>query len=313
MKKILFCSFLLILLIPFIIFEGAFMSTKSENQAPDKIHNQKERIKNNSYKAIVINLERDKNKIQRISKILTKEKIPFKRLNAIYGKNLSEEYIKSIVRPTFGRIKLEMPKGTIGCYLSHLNAWQELLKSNNEFLLILEDDITFKSEYAGKVKQIIEKTFEYKNLWDIMSFEIAHKGTPLKIKKFQISQIKDEFSLNVYLTSITHAGAYIINRRAAKELINHALPLNLNLDHYFRRTWEFNNIKFLGLEPRIATQTEDGIIITSSRTDLDFKQDRVNHLTIRRLSLVVYDIKTAVLTFIDNLFVYAKLKLLYSE
>ena len=58
--------------------------------------------------------------------------------NAIDGASIDNSFIKKHVSETYATFG---PKSAIGCALSHLNIWKTFLKSNNEYAIVLEDDI----------------------------------------------------------------------------------------------------------------------------------------------------------------------------
>ena len=62
---------------------------------------------------------------------------------AVDGITLDKEYVNSITAPIDHPLKVSCPAelviGEIGCYLSHIKCWQELLNSNEKWALIMED------------------------------------------------------------------------------------------------------------------------------------------------------------------------------
>ena len=93
--------------------------------------------------------------------------------------------------------------------------------SESEYAVVFEDDVEFD---PSKLNIVIEKLMKNSDIWDIVSFELVHRGTPLVIK-----ELKHRQNLAVYLTEVSHVGAYIINREAAKELLKKVIT---NKDAY---------------------------------------------------------------------------------
>ena len=143
-------------------------------------------------------------------------------------------------------------KGTIGCYLSHLEAWRAFLRSDYEFALIAEDDIEFE---PIALKKSIKNVIQNPRLWDINLFDINHQGLPVAIKEFK----NEGETLNLYFVYIDYASAYLINRNAAHQLLKKALPIKMPVDHYFTRSWELGNLILTGIEPRIVSQNKDSV------------------------------------------------------
>lgn len=284
-----------ILIILFVVKDGFFI-VKNHNTVIEK---NSELILKNTYSSYVINLDQDTHKLAHVTTVLERENIPFERLSGIYAKTLSQEYLESVADKNAFESFHGMPikAGTIGCYLSHVEAWKKFLATSNEFAVIMEDDIEFRKEYHGQIKQLIENVMKNKDYWDILSFELSHEGMPLEVKK-----IDNVFSVKYYLTHVSHSGMYMINRKAAVALLSGALPMKLNLDHYLTRTWDMNGkIRFAGIEPRVGYQKD----FESSRRTID-KSDKVQKQCIiqkikLRISRSVFVVKTSIIYFATNL------------
>lgn len=196
----------------------------------------------------LINLDRSKERYQYVRKFIDGLGMEVNRISAVDGKTLKNEYIKQVLDVNkYEQYLGSAPKlGTIGCSLSHIKTWETFLNSNFEFALIFEDDIAFDPK---ELKATIDDLLNNKELWDINLFEIHHSGMPLSIKK-----LSNDRDLSIYLVKISHSGAYIINRKAAKNLLKNAIPIVMPVDHYFTRNWELD-LKFTGIEPRIVHQS----------------------------------------------------------
>jgi GR25 family glycosyltransferase involved in LPS biosynthesis len=91
----------------------------------------------------VINLLKDKKRMEIVSQELNKYSIKFKRFDAINGKDLSDEEINEKV--SFIGRNFFCYHSLVGCYLSHVNLWKKLVEDeNNDFYLIFEDDFMIK-------------------------------------------------------------------------------------------------------------------------------------------------------------------------
>jgi glycosyl transferase family 25 len=209
--------------------------------------------------AYLINLDRATERLNFVMPSISALGFQVERISAIDGRNLSKTQINSIVdEKTYRMIFKMLPeKGTIGCSLSHEKAWRAFLKSDNEFAIIFEDDVKFDpDELSQTIKSVIEK----KSLWDIANFETKHRGCPIRISKLNDDKYDENHDgkyetkyLVRYLTNVTHAGCYLINRKAAHELLLKFYPIKMPVDHYFTTCWEFD-LRFAGIEPRIVSQ-----------------------------------------------------------
>ena len=116
-----------------------------------------------SYNTYVINLEKDKEKYNKISRSLKSLNIKFKRFNAIYGRDIENKFDKYIN----SYAKLFLPRSLIGCSLSHLLVTKKHFKNSNNIALILEDDSILQIDNKNIITQIIKSA--PKN-WDIILF-----------------------------------------------------------------------------------------------------------------------------------------------
>lgn len=202
--------------------------------------------------AYVINLDEAKKRWDFMKPQVEALQMPYERVAAVEGKKLSKKFMNEIVDETsymkFFRGTPEL--GTIGCSLSHERVWRKFLESDNEFALILEDDVKFD---PMKLREIVNFSIENEGLWDILSFESNHHGYPQKIAKFSSKKIDESEFLVFYMTNVKHSGAYLIGRSSAKKMLEKFYPIKMPLDHYYSRSWEFG-LRFCGIEPRIVEQ-----------------------------------------------------------
>jgi glycosyl transferase family 25 len=171
------------------------------------------------------------------------------------------------------------------------------LKSNAEFALIFEDDISFDHKILRSTVELLK---DNPSLWDVVTFEISHGGTPLTLK--HLNETKN--NLSIYLTEISHTGAYLINRKAARKLLQKSLPIKMPIDHYFTRSWEFG-LKFTGIEPRIAYQAYGDSNINGTKR---YSPDKYNKTLLASLQRGVFKLQSYLIRFFYNLKIYIQLQ-----
>ncbi|MDR2067880.1 MAG: glycosyltransferase family 25 protein [Holosporaceae bacterium] len=239
--------------------------------------------------AYVLNMDKATARLKDVMTGISRLGLPFERISAIDGSLLSKKYIESIAdMETYKKYFRMLPEvGTIGCALSHEKAWRKFLESDNEFAVIFEDDACFAPhELYETINSLVRK----KNLWDVVGFELNHHGHPLKIASLPNGKF-----LAAYLTDVRHASCYLINRSAARKLLEKFYPIKMPVDHYYTAFWEFN-FKFAGVEPRIVKQKSQPSQIKSS-SDLVLKS------TICAAN-VIYKIQRAVLQLMYGFFYF---------
>lgn len=88
----------------------------------------------------LINLDRSPDRLAFISRRLQSLGIQYTRLAAVDGKLLPEAERASFIaaRPRDGR---SWRDGQIGCFMSHLSAWEEIAGGSDPFAVVIEDDV----------------------------------------------------------------------------------------------------------------------------------------------------------------------------
>jgi GR25 family glycosyltransferase involved in LPS biosynthesis len=118
----------------------------------------------------VINLEKRKNKKDKIMNEMAKYKLKANIFNGIDGEKLNLDDLEkdNVINRNYNKknnIK-ELRRGEIGCSLSHFEVWKKLLKSDKNYCLILEDDAYFVDDFKNKLNIILNEVKDSK--WDIL-------------------------------------------------------------------------------------------------------------------------------------------------
>ena len=187
--------------------------------------------------------ERNEHTIKEISKL--KCNCPVERISAVDGKklditNISNKLItpagiRDALQPKKGLYNLLSP-GSIGCALSHLIIYDKIIEelSDDEYALILEDDIYVKPNFNEKLNKYINK---------IPKFDILFLGYHV-----YENSIFNMLFLNhpVYGIPNTLAGlfGYIINKKAALE-IKKIFPLRYQIDNQMPNIFKNLNVFYL--------------------------------------------------------------------
>jgi GR25 family glycosyltransferase involved in LPS biosynthesis len=123
---------------------------------------------NNIY---VINLLKDKDRMEIVSKEFNKYSIKFKRFDAVYGKNLTDKEINDKV--SFIGKNLLCHHSMVGCFLSHVNLWKKLVDDKeNDFYLIFEDDFVIKD--FDSISKLYDAYNEKRINKDFLSLFVMH-------------------------------------------------------------------------------------------------------------------------------------------
>jgi len=183
-----------------------------------------------------INLERrpDRKKNIEIQLQNINNKIPVERIDAIDSKKLD---IKNLSNKLVSRIGINMAldkkeglytiltKGAIGCALSHKIAWEKVINGNDEYVLILEDDIEFIEDYNNKLSEIIKNA----NNYDILFLGTHNYIINKKLTYFDVPE------------KLYGLFGYIINKKAAQILLE-IFPITEQIDTEMAKVFDRLNV-----------------------------------------------------------------------
>jgi glycosyl transferase family 25 len=187
----------------------------------------------------VINLDRDVERMASLAGSLEALDLPFERVSAVLGKEVPD-WEKLVDVELYGaRNRLPMPRpGEVGCYLSHLKAMEEFLRTDAPWCVILEDDVEVRPECVEVLAALGQK-----DDWDLVKLFCFHSGLP--VRKRALTQ---NHHLVVHLTRTTSSAAYAINRHAAETLLRTMKPITEQVDHALERPWE-TGLRIRGVRP----------------------------------------------------------------
>jgi len=125
----------------------------------------------------VINLDRAQKRLDSFLQMLSTTDLsgqPVIRLKAIDGHVLNlEDYVTDAAlreildaeRLGYRQRHYELTRGAVGCYLSHMNAWHRMLESDQQSIMICEDDAVLSKNIRADLNSCL-KTIP--NAWDIL-------------------------------------------------------------------------------------------------------------------------------------------------
>jgi glycosyl transferase family 25 len=85
-------------------------------------------------RAVVVNLDRNPERMEEMERQLAGSAVPWQRHSGVDGTRLPGAAVALLSADGAA------PKGTLGCFLSHVAVWERLLASGDEALLVMEDD-----------------------------------------------------------------------------------------------------------------------------------------------------------------------------
>lgn len=219
----------------------------------------------------IINLDRSLSRWTDIKNQFDNQNITnYKRFSAIDGKSIKDsEYINLIDPKTieiaergYRNLHKEHNYGSIGCYLSHVEVWKEILKSGKEYGVIFEDDIILKKNFKKKFKKFI------KNIcfnWDLIIF-----GEYLLIENNNFKKKNQKCSTYEFLSkSWCCLNSYIIKSSCIKLLLKDIYPVKIQLDWWLSEQINYNfwilKKPIVELKKDINSDINHSIVISESK------------------------------------------------
>jgi glycosyl transferase family 25 len=247
---------------------------------------------NNNFPPIyIINLKKSTDRLDNVKKVMNTYNLNFERFDAVYGKELSEEEICKNTN-IFCRTLL-CGNGSIGCSMSHIQLWKQLLEDkSNDAYLILEDDIEeINIEELNNLFNFINETkfdYDYISLSCIVPFcQNINKG--IKVNN------------NIYLTNKLYAlgtGAYIINKNGAQKLIDmynkYKITYHVDITISFKKLISLNNFKHYNTNKNLIILND----ITSLNSTISNSNDSILLFLLNKFKFykIEWNLKVALIT-----------------
>ena len=194
-------------------------------------------------KIIVINLARAVDRRQAMTEMLLSLGMEFEILEATDWKELTEQdcsLVDTATRERQGQKPLS--KSMIATVISHRRALVQLLESEDEMVVILEDDVTILPEFKDVLATVERSEIDF----DVI---FLHRGrsrntfVPLKgIGRYRLGIVK--------FSDWGNQG-YIITRKAAQHYFEHYPKVVYRSDHSLHAYWE-NGLEIFSLDPPVV-------------------------------------------------------------
>lgn len=212
----------------------------------------------NINKTYVINMDKDIIRLNKIKIECDKMNIKFDRFRGCeYKLLLNEEKNKYLTN----FCKIFCTDGIIGCGLSHIKIYEEIIKNKYKNTLILEDDIYFEDDFYNVLNDAlnelpkdydilylgsfglsdIQSYYDYNNIFKI--FNLLKNKEKKEYKTIYIP----EYALGTY--------GYIISNNGCEKLLNIIKKLNYHID--FTIAYNNNKLKIYGTKKKIIYQKNE--------------------------------------------------------
>ena len=199
-------------------------------------------------RAYILNLESAQDRWAALSGAFERIGFPVTRVPGVEGAKLElpiPEYAEGRYRWFHGR-----PTNVreVGCYLSHVAACRAFLETPDEHGLICEDDLVLGPDFP----KVLEAALRHRASWNILRLTGLSTGHAVPVHA-----LGGGYALCVNFGRLKGAGAYVVNRAAARAFVAHLLPMWLPWDHAFDREELRRVVEFIRAGGVEATRARD--------------------------------------------------------
>jgi GR25 family glycosyltransferase involved in LPS biosynthesis len=258
---------LLIILIIILIWKISSIS-KFNTNIPNK----------NIDKIYVINLKKNTDRWDSISRMAKKANVNITRFDAIYGKELEsnhQDILKYFVKDH------KLYAGQIGCALSHIKIWEDAIKNNYKNIIIFEDDAIIPEDFWRKFNNAYN---ELPKDWDMLLLGGVLLGGTI----YSNNLLKPDKRSDNYGTS-----SMLINLKFIKNIIND-LKLNKAIDNYLRDIFYYDNYYHIFIVKKMINcinysfNSDIGVSVPNKNYEIKIYENFSNNKKIA-LCFLIYD------------------------
>jgi glycosyl transferase, family 25 len=175
----------------------------------------------------VVNLDRHPDRLASIEQQLTALDLSYFRVAAVDGSKLSKEELDQVYDPVLCKRSCgrELARGEIGCAMSHLSIYKQMVASQIPLACVLEDD----AQLSEKLPQVLEALEYLAAEQEPVVSLLTHVGRYTAWGAKTLSNADHQICKTVH-AFCTHG--YVINHAAARALLKHNQKINHPLDYW---------------------------------------------------------------------------------
>jgi glycosyl transferase family 25 len=209
-----------------------------------------------SIPAFCITLERRMDRWKRFQDQSGIDRLNVKRFIGVDGKTLDIRADKRVSTLTKRNILTKSRRsheeldsaGGVGCALSHIAVWQWLADSDQEMVLVLEDDAVIPPDFVDRANQCIQRSSILRN--------------PKKWDMWLLGGIWDDITKIPGETTAIRVGsyvlfhAYVITKRMARKLLQDVYPIHGHIDLWVSVHSYLNDLRIVGCKSLMLKQAD---------------------------------------------------------
>ncbi|MBL8545258.1 MAG: glycosyltransferase family 25 protein [Hyphomonadaceae bacterium] len=224
------------------------------------------------FSTVVINLDRDPDRLDYMRQQLEREGVTFERFAAILGAAMPSD-LRGYFAPEEDGTGF-LSNGELGCYASHLAVYEAIADGRIASpALVLEDDVKVPENFRALMDQILQAAPAD---WDLIRL-----SSPAKRAYFTIAELMPPYALVRYSISSGSNGAILVSQAGAKKFTDRSDIRDAPIDQDNRQLWRFNlNLYGVAPEPIRGNSLETSTIDALGQTRV--REDRARQVELRR-------------------------------
>lgn len=200
-------------------------------------------------RVLVINLDRAQARLERISENLTAAQIAFERIIAVDGRAVPERFASQFAQTG------HLLDGEVGCYASHMLAWELIVHGTDPWALVLEDDVHVPANLHEIMDDIVANAPR--------GWEVIKLSSWSKRGRIDLAPLRCGAHIVAYAGTPVANGATLVSRSGAAKLLEPRLR-RLPVDADLARPWRYG-VALYGVEPAPILQGQDSTFIGGAR------------------------------------------------
>jgi GR25 family glycosyltransferase involved in LPS biosynthesis len=173
-------------------------------------------------------------------------------VKGVNGKLLDDEEISQNTTSWYGMLG---PKSAIGCAMSHIKVWKMIKASDDDYGIIMEDDVILEDNFVKKVNDALRNAPPNYDILYLGCFD----STFFTITMGLLGMLNKTKVINKFIKKpgvALGAHAYVVSRKGAKKLINNLDKRVYNhIDYCIQDLASQEKLNVYVATPRIAYQT----------------------------------------------------------
>ena len=188
-------------------------------------------------KVYVINCDVHTERLAKFKKYAHKANLDFTRQKCVNGKKFTDSKIMNFINNGILSKNADMTPIEVAINMSFIKVWQKIIKSKNDYGIILEDDALVSRNFISDVNDILNSLDAKNKKFDVIFLQNGNfANTKSKQKKILTTKLNKIHILQETVGFNAGGPAYIITKNFAKYMLDHIFPIRMPHDMHMGYT-----------------------------------------------------------------------------